>query len=145
MYFRFFVQKLFVKFIRTLAFSLSMVIMMGHDLVPHFHEHRHNEKRAHHHHRHHDSHTNVHAGLDLDLSHALAHFQHNPSDKTLSPTIVKSSVERNNIICYITNGDTTEEGSPQEATLRTQRLWERTALALTFLRSSFSHRGPPLV
>ena len=114
------------------------MIMMGHDVVPHFHEDHHDLQE------HSDNLPSSDEGL-IDLQNTFSHFRHNTTEQSLvyvGSAEKTASPQKNNLYntpflpvkIYRSLGD---------ANYKKQHFWEFIALSYSYKPAQFPLRGPP--
>lgn len=127
-----------MKIVRQVAFLLSFMIMMGHELIPHTHacEDCLTESSA--------VIPPISSGL-ADIQNAYAHFQHGSAERHL--TYLGTTEKKDNSqlkIHFPLAFDTSVEYSlTWFANFKKQRFWENTVFFFSHELNSFSLRGPP--
>ena len=129
-----------MKVIRQITFLVSLIIMMGHDLVPHIHEIDETivANRAVH-----DALCNGESPI-LWLKHSLSHYQHNSVVKTseLSINFIKKNQSLKNVAA-VSNTLYVDNGVVSYSNLKKQKIWEQHFFIASLLDTSQSQRGPP--
>ncbi len=128
-----------MKQVRYIAFLLSLVVMMGHDVVPHFHV---DEDHVPEH-----SATSPHStnnGLK-DIQNAFSYLQHSSAERNLvylgaTEKKANSQIKALDYLPFLT---TVEYPLVWYANYKKQRFWEYVTPSSSYTLSSFSLRGPP--
>lgn len=123
--------------IRHIIFFLSLIIMIGHDVVPHSHELDEAIELNH------DFAHNEESSMG-GLQHALSHYQHNAAEKVseLSFKIAKKSdVQKKAVAIY--SIPPVEDGIVYYSNLKKQKFWEQPQNTVSLLDTSQTRRGPP--
>jgi len=126
-----------MKFIRQITLFLALIVMMGHDVVPHEHDHDEAIEAGH------DFTHNEENSL-LGLQHALSHYQHNAVEKASELSV--SAVKKADVLKKATEVSSivpVDDGVTFYSNLKKQKFWRRHLLIATLLDTSQTLRGPP--
>lgn len=128
-----------MKIIRHIAFLLSLIVMMGHDVVPHFHV---DDDHLTEHSATIPSSTNI--GLKA-IQTAFSHLQHSSTERHLvylGGTEKKTNFQTKDFF-PIPILNTAEYGISWYANYKKQRFWEYVTPSSSYKLNSSSLRGPP--
>lgn len=136
-------QTKFLNLIRNILFFSALIIMIGHDVVPHndAHHSEHNEQVTY---------TNVsdtvHDHNSLGLGHLLSHLQHNTDNNFVLHSIVKVELlkQQNQFVAYY-QFINKESQELWYANLEKQRFRDCIIIPYPTVLSSHSLRGPPSI
>jgi hypothetical protein len=128
-----------MRIIKYITFILSLLVMAGHDVVPHLHDDEH--AMAEH------STTIPHSsnnGLS-DLQNAFSHFQHSADERHLVylGAVEKKANPQINIFYHQPFFTFTEYSLVWYSNFKKQHFWEHIAISSRYISSSSFLRGPP--
>jgi hypothetical protein len=129
-----------MKAISYILFSLSLLVIMGHDFVPHVHE---GESAL--------SEDIVTLPLlsasnsKSELSHLLGRLKHNSAATSFTYliTLEKRINVNQDVLFFLPAIPLVEHGAVWYSNFRKQRFWGSADFSCKFILHSFPHRGPP--
>lgn len=128
-----------MKFIKYITLILSLLVMAGHDIVPHLHDDDHVMIE--------DFTESTHSSSDglLDLQDALSHFRHNANENRF---VYLNTVEENvgpqiNVLYCLPSFNFSSHSLIWESQIKKQRFWEQVIISSSYISNTSSLRGPP--